>query len=150
MMICRGCHEKPAAKGRYYCTYPCRFAHQDRREKERVRRVRAGEERQPRLVGGTPPLNHSSESSRTEWRLWYDMVRRCTDSRAINWKYYGGRGLTVARKWRKNFAAFYEDVGPRPSPEYTLDRIDNDGNYEPGNVRWATRKEQQANTRRSK
>lgn len=63
------------------------------------------------------------------------------------YEHYGGRGITVCERWRESYPAFLADVGRKPSPQHSLDRIDNDGHYEPGNVRWATAK-QQANNRR--
>lgn len=78
---------------------------------------------------------------------WRGIITRCTNPNSIGWAYYGGRGISVCDEWRRSFAAFYAYVGDCPAPDMTLDRIDNDGNYEPGNVRWATQKEQRANMR---
>jgi hypothetical protein len=75
------------------------------------------------------------------------MSQRCTNPRHKSWSYYGGRRISVCDQWRNDYTAFLAHVGRRPSPKHSLDRIDNDGNYEPGNVRWATKKEQQRNRR---
>ncbi len=84
-------------------------------------------------------------SASPEYRSWMGMKSRCQNSRCPSYPRYGGRGIRVHPEWTASFASFFEHIGPRPSPTHTLDRIDNDGNYEPGNVRWATPKEQAAN-----
>lgn len=82
-----------------------------------------------------------------EWiyYIWQTMIQRCENPKAANYKRYGGRGILVCPRWHDSFLAFVEDVGDRPSLDHTIDRIDNDGNYEPGNVRWATKLQQAAN-----
>lgn len=83
-----------------------------------------------------------------EYRVWTGIIFRCSNQKAKSWRYYGGRGIKVCDEWRSDYRAFLRDVGRRPSPELTLDRINNDGNYEPGNVRWATRSQQAYNRRK--
>ena len=82
-----------------------------------------------------------------EYRTWGHIIQRCTNPNNKAWHHYGGRGIRVCDRWRNSIDAFLEDMGRRPGPEYSIDRIDNDGNYEPGNCRWATKKVQQRNKR---
>jgi hypothetical protein len=95
-------------------------------------------------------LKHGDTRARRrapEYRYWQDMKRRCLNPNAHNYGHYGARGISVCPEWVNDYEAFLAHVGRRPSPEHSLDRIDNDRGYEPGNVRWGTKAEQ-ANNRR--
>lgn len=81
------------------------------------------------------------------YRSWAAMLLRCTNPRTNGYENYGGRGIRVCDEWRRSYVAFRRDVGRRPSRRHTLDRIDPNGHYEPGNVRWATAKQQRHNRR---
>jgi hypothetical protein len=85
-------------------------------------------------------------TNRAEFWVWQGMRNRCYRKTHRHYYMYGGAGITVCDRWRESFASFFEDMGPRPSKKHSLDRYPNqNGNYEPGNVRWATWPEQQRN-----
>jgi hypothetical protein len=82
-----------------------------------------------------------------EYISWRKMKERCLNPNAHNYIYYGGRGITIDPRWLK-FENFYADMGPKPDPKYTLERINSNGNYEPNNVIWASFKIQRHNRRK--
>lgn len=87
-------------------------------------------------------------SETPEFKSWCAMLHRCTVAEAPDYKHYGGRGITVCERWKNSFEAFLGDMGPRPSQKYSIDRYpDNNGNYQPGNCRWATMEQQTRNMR---
>ena len=84
----------------------------------------------------------------SEYASWSHMKQRCLDPDSKDFYLYGARGVSVCDRWKISFADFLSDVGPKPSRRHSIDRIDNNGNYEPRNVRWATPIEQRRNQRR--
>ena len=93
-------------------------------------------------------LSHGEASQETpEYRAWASMLSRCTNPSHKSFANYGGRGIGACRRWLESYRAFLEDMGRRPTPKHSIDRINNDGDYEPGNCRWATATTQQNNRR---
>lgn len=82
------------------------------------------------------------------YRSWSSMMTRCNNKKCHAYQSYGGRGIKVHHEWY-SFETFIKDVGIRPGLEFSIERINNDGNYEPGNVRWADKNTQANNTRKS-
>lgn len=80
-----------------------------------------------------------------EYRSWQMMKNRCLNPKARDYRYYGGRGIKICRRWQDSFEAFLEDMGRKPTPAHTLDRKNSDGPYNLRNCRWATREEQSRN-----
>lgn len=89
-----------------------------------------------------------------EYKAWAGAKERVTNNNSHNWQEYGGRGITMCQEWQDSFESFYnymlENHGKHPGKGYSIDRIDNEGNYEPGNVRWANSRTQTLNSRHSK
>lgn len=92
---------------------------------------------------------HHGMTDSPEWKSWMSMKDRCLDPTHKSYADYGGRGITIYEPWITSFEAFYESLGPRPKGK-TLDRLENNGNYEPGNCAWRTYKEQARNKRNNR
>jgi hypothetical protein len=90
---------------------------------------------------------HGESKSTKEYRTWCHILGRCLNPKNSRYNYYGARGIQVCTRWQASYLNFLEDVGRCPSGCTSLDRINNDGNYEPGSVRWAVQKQQNRNSR---
>lgn len=107
-----------------------------------------------KLGSNNPAYKHGNTPRATgqtkEYRTWADMKQRTTNPNEENGHYYQDRGIVVCNRWINSFENFLADMGKAPTPKHSLDRIDNDGDYEPGNCKWSTHKEQMSNTRATK
>jgi hypothetical protein len=102
--------------------------------------------------GKTNNLKHGNnrrEETTPEYRAWRSMIARCENPKARGYERYGGRGIKICKEWRDSFQKFFFDMGIRPSNRHSLDRIESNGDYEPGNCRWADKTTQSRNVRRS-
>ncbi len=137
------------------------YSHTDRnRKRHYLRRCKCGTEITGSLTyvllgkskscGCLNVINHTKHgmSNTMVHNIWGGMIQRCTNQKATAWKYYGGRGITICDRWAYSFENFFSDMGNPPSKKHSIDRINNDGNYEPGNCRWATASQQAKNRRR--
>lgn len=95
-------------------------------------------------------MNEWKKTHPIEYATWSNAIVRCHHPKNSLYADYGGRGITVCDEWRENFGAFLAHIGPKPHPRLSLDRINNDKGYEPGNVRWATQQQQNLNRRYTK
>lgn len=100
----------------------------------------------PKLVS---LVDGHKRSSHPLYTTWSNMIARCSRPSNRAFRYYGQRGIRVCERWRTSFEDFVTDVGPKPSPRHSIDRINVNGDYEPNNVRWATSDAQQSNRRTS-
>lgn len=117
----------------------------------------------PYFIGNLPKMKEpmcpeckpAHRPSKGQWRhplynIWKGIIQRCENPNHTHYADYGGRGIAICQRWRDDFEAFVADMGERPSPGHTVDRIDGARGYEPGNVRWATQLVQMRNTRRTR
>lgn len=136
--------EKLGYKGKYRCRCICGYL-----QNVKGSDLRKGKSRMCRYCASEQSNTGTTHGMRntTEYNTWVHMIQRCHNPNNKDYDNYGGRGIQVCDMWRESFEAFYMTIGPKPTPEHTIERINTNGNYEPGNVKWATRTEQNRNQR---
>lgn len=127
--------------GRVYCAVVCSCG---ARKSVAAQTLRSGSSTSCGCLGGKTYERHGF-SYQPEYISWQQMRNRCNNSTAQHFNRYGGRGIKVCDRWNSSFEAFLEDMGTQPEGKNTLERVNNDGNYEPANCVWASRKEQAQN-----
>jgi hypothetical protein len=100
-------------------------------------------------VSGKSNLKHGKVKT-SEYKSWSSLKERCLNINNPAYPRYGGRGISVCERWLNSFENFYADMGPKPSPSHSIERVENSGNYEPSNCIWATKKKQSQNRRNIK
>lgn len=143
---------KPSRPGQKYCSRKCFFVN-------RYTSVPTGicglcssadvAESHPTRCKDCVTKTYTRRPRLKEYSVWSAMKDRCSNPNNKMFKNYGGRGISVCERWKTSFEAFLEDMGPRPGSKLSIDRINNDGNYEPSNCKWSSWAEQQKNTRRN-
>lgn len=140
-----------AGKGRWVCICACGAVGSPTSKNLRYGKSTACTRcRVQKIATAVTRHGHSRVGRRTaEYGIWKGIKTRCFNPRRREYADYGGRGITLCDRWMV-YENFYSDMGPRPSASYTVERVDNDGNYEPSNCKWIPRSEQARNTRRTK
>lgn len=153
VIIARAPSCPPSYRARYWCRCDCQALRNVTASRLISKKTRScgclsRELSSARLAArDTAPHTTHGRTYTAEYYVWQAMKRRCANPNTHNFDNYGGRGIRVCDEWCASFSAFFKHVGQRPSAKHSIDRIDNNGNYEPGNVRWATSSEQRRNQR---
>lgn len=148
LVVIEECNEKFSKRGkRYVCQCDC-----GNQSIVRSDFLKSGNTKSCGCILGKPSKPRATKerhgmSYSSEYRIYNAMKSRCYNDKVKGYEYYGGRGVIVCDRWLESFQNFYDDMGPRPN-ELSIDRINNDGNYEPDNCKWSNKSEQNMNRRK--